>query len=181
MQLPLGGVVLGCVPTLAAVGWALMRVSPDGDEVESFGVIRTRVAYGTSEQNAAGDVNRRSRSIASLLRVIGAREVLTAIVRRAPDPKGDPHDGRVYGILDVLAVALDVPVLEVHGVEVRAAREATRAWLDAEEPGWTEELADDEIGVALYPRALDAIGVVRVAAGYSAARSPVDLTPDAPA
>ncbi len=178
LQLAPGGVVLGVLPSLAGCGWAIVRLLADAEAVESFGVLRTRTAYGTSE-TGGGDINRRSRTIARLLRVVAARETLAAIVCRVADPKGDVLDARVYGVLMALSVELDVPLLEVNGAEVRAARDATRAWLDDEDPAWPDELADDEIGVALHGRAIDAVSVVRVASGRHASLE-ARISPAAP-
>ncbi len=38
-----GGMVLGVTPSLAAFGWALVRLEPESETVEGLGVLRSRV------------------------------------------------------------------------------------------------------------------------------------------
>lgn len=70
----LGGIVLGVVPSVSAVGWALVRLTPYDEAVLGLGVIRARAAReagplalheGTRDMaNALGDVMRRAPIVA---------------------------------------------------------------------------------------------------------------------
>lgn len=163
----LGGVALGGVPTMHSFGWALVRLEPEHETVESLGVIRTRLRYGAGDAPDAADTTARARWLASLVRVVALREELVGIVRATP-AELEVSDARVHGIVDALSVELDVPIVDVDAAEARDAV-ADAQLEEARTEGWIEILDDDETPVQLRRWALEAVAAVRLGAARTEA------------
>lgn len=164
----LGGHVLGVVPGLHALGWALIRCAPEEDIVEAVGVERTRQRRGLDGAHDHADFARRSRELGGLVRIIAEREPLQALVRVVPTRELSPEDARVWGLLDMLGIELAVPVIDVSRAAVDVgpdleAEAALEGWLEDDEAD-----ADEGIPAPLRIRALLAVAAVRVSASAEA-------------
>ena len=153
-----GSVVLGVTPGWAACGWALVRLTPDGDGVLQAGVIRTRSAYRSADSVTA-DMMRRGRMLSAQLRVVAQREQLVAIVR-LDGGLAEELDHRVYGSLDALALELNVPTYEEAHIARSTALVSARCGMER----LVELLDDDEVTEALRGRAIEAVALVLTAA-----------------
>lgn len=150
----IGSVVLGVTPGWAACGWALVRITPDGDGVVQAGVIRTRSAYRTAEDTAA-DLVRRGRVLAGQLRVVAQREPIAGIVRLVGVEAHD-LDHRTYGVLDTLSDELDVPTFEERHIARPEPIVERRCGLER----LVDLLDDDEVPVVQRRRAIEAVALV---------------------
>lgn len=128
-----GNIVLGIDPGFVALGWTLMALYPDGENVLAAGVIRTESTHKKRGIRKCDDQTERSRSIARELRKLvfepfskdSALPLVICVESMSLTPKANRaawHGmGRVWGVVAALADFAALPLVQCFPQEAKKA------------------------------------------------------------
>ncbi len=148
-----GSVVLGVVPHIAHLGWALVRLREREEAVLDAGVIRTRQGWRARDSEAVRDrdEHRRGRELAEELRLVLMRERVEVVcaLRLPSAARKDERiiAARAWGVVDTCVAALGAPLVHVAHEEVSAVltTSAVAARMSAElEARLAEDVAESQ-------------------------------------